>query len=150
MPWQAPAIALVIAAIVSLSPPSEAAVRRALPGIAEMQREDRKRSRHRFLRHQADPDQLDDVAYRAVMISSIDQANRPRDSPGDGLHGHPLASLLADFSSANPERRSLADGRASNAAADGGATAAAPAIAIPVWCVTWDASTTRSTSASRS
>jgi hypothetical protein len=91
-----------------------------LPGIAEMQREDREGSRHRFLRRQAGPDQLDDIARRAVMIRSINQANRPRDSPGDGLPGHPLASLLADFSSANPERRRLADGRASNAATDGG------------------------------
>ena len=54
------------------------------------------------------------------MISSIDQANRPRDSPGDGRPGHPSASLLADFSSAISERRRLADGRASNAATDGG------------------------------
>jgi hypothetical protein len=81
-----------------------------LPGIAEMQREDRERSRHRFLRRQAGPDQLDDIARRAVMISSINQANRPRDSPGDGLPRPPIGLAAGRFQqresrASSPRRR---------------------------------------------
>ena len=73
---------------------------------------------YRFLRGQAGANQLDDIAYRAVMIICVDQPSCPRDPAGNCSPCHPLASLLPHLRSPDAEHRRLGYGCPVDAATD--------------------------------